>query len=72
MASQDGYLRSDADKGESNPDNDLRLRSDVNRIPAEVVFVGLGKINGILLANIYSVNGVVMSGINAFNKLGVP
>lgn len=69
MASQDGYLRSNADKGESDPDNDLRLRSDANRIPAEAVYVGLYKINGMLLAEINSVNGVT---INAFNNLEVP
>ena len=72
MASQDGYLRSDADKSESNPDNDLRLRSDADKEPSVESYVGLGKINGILLSNILYVNGIPMSGINAFNKLGVP
>lgn len=73
MASQDGYLRSNADKSESDPDNDLRLRSDADKQAAPPgAFVGLGKINGILLSNILYVNGIPMSSINAFNNLGVP
>lgn len=31
MASNDFYLRSDADKGEVSPDKDLRLRSDTDK-----------------------------------------
>jgi len=32
MASNDLYLRSDSDKGETSPDKDLRLRSDADKI----------------------------------------
>ena len=31
MASNDLFLRSDADKGETSVDNDLRLRSDTDK-----------------------------------------
>lgn len=34
MAANDGYLRSNADKGESDPDNDLRLRSAADKVGA--------------------------------------
>lgn len=34
MASNDLFLRSDVDKGETSPDKDLRLRSDTDKIPA--------------------------------------
>lgn len=34
MASENGYLRSDSDKSESSPDNDLRLRSDADKTGA--------------------------------------
>ena len=33
MASNDLYLRSDADKDETSPDKDLRLRTDSDKIP---------------------------------------
>lgn len=34
MASNDLYLRSDADKDETSPDKDLRLRTDSDKIPS--------------------------------------
>lgn len=72
MASQDGYLRSDVDKEEVSADNDLRLRSDADKLPAAPAYVGLGKINSLLLVNIAQFNGISMSSILKVNNLEVP
>lgn len=40
MASNDTYLRSDVDKGETNPDKDLRLRSDADKVSAPSYYQG--------------------------------
>ena len=37
MASNDLYIRSDTDKGETSPDKDLRLRSDSDKVAAPAV-----------------------------------
>ena len=68
MASSDGYLRSDVDKGEISPDTDGRLRSDSDKVGAPpagwshkflgVANASIAKINGVAIANIAKVNGV--------------
>jgi len=40
--SYDLYLRSDSDKGESSPDNDLRLRSDVEKLTTDPLITNAG------------------------------
>jgi len=41
MASNDSYLRSDTDKGETSPDKDLRLRSDADKQAVTSYYHGL-------------------------------
>lgn len=65
MASNDLFLRSDVDKGETSPDKDLRLRSDADKIPAAgyandvfgVASANIGSVFGVATANISEVFG---------------
>ncbi len=62
MASNDLYLRSDADKGETSPDKDLRLRSDEDKLRyVNDVFgvpaASVGKVFGVETASIDKVFG---------------
>lgn len=52
MASQNGYLRSDTDKGETSPDNDLRLRSDADKAPSGTEGPNESQINRLINANL--------------------
>ena len=44
MASNDLYLRSDTDKGETSPDKDLRLRADSDKVAGDQTLSSVGAI----------------------------
>ena len=60
MASNDGYLRSSTDKGEAANIENLRLRSDADKVTAAVI----AEVQSVTWANLSEVLGTLKANID--------
>jgi len=66
MGANDGYLRSDVDKGETSPDNDLRLRTQASKEVAAVI----AEVMSVTWANLSEVLSTLKANIDEVMTIG--